>query len=465
MTTKTKQTVCCIVPLAFLLPLLRGAYVQPLFGATADGAGFGGVVSFGLYGVTLVVAALVLVAGEKGVARFLERRTAIAALTVIGLAGFLLCFLRDGAAVFGGAALLAVFLAGSLALWAEVLAGFSPARMIACASVGFVASFFTHLIAQLPSPVPDVQMLLVPLVSGSARLWCGEVPRRSDRSFLDASKELPLGFALSMALFCLVGNLFGGITGAFQTSVVSDSVFYMTAANLSIGLIIIVLVVFHVRTQKLLFWYWFVFSLGFLVGVFLSAFPDGTLLKVGSDIVTLSRVGIEFLLFLCVILIIAKTGTYSPGMLGALFILPVGLSVLLRGVVAPLVAHAVGEQLLGSFPIIVLGAGFALLFAQYAFVGKTYFEGFFESREAAGDGDCEQDALDSLHRAYGLTERETTVASYIAKGYSLNKIADLLSLSPNTIRSHYRSIYRKCAVHKRQELIEFVETLKGRSLL
>jgi DNA-binding NarL/FixJ family response regulator len=52
-----------------------------------------------------------------------------------------------------------------------------------------------------------------------------------------------------------------------------------------------------------------------------------------------------------------------------------------------------------------------------------------------------------------LTRREGEVLGLIAKGYSYNEIAELLKLSPNTIRAHIRNIYRKLAVKSRSEAV------------
>jgi DNA-binding NarL/FixJ family response regulator len=52
-----------------------------------------------------------------------------------------------------------------------------------------------------------------------------------------------------------------------------------------------------------------------------------------------------------------------------------------------------------------------------------------------------------------LTRREGEVLSLIAKGYSYNEIAEALNLSPNTVRSHIRNIYRKLAVKSRSEAV------------
>ena len=53
-----------------------------------------------------------------------------------------------------------------------------------------------------------------------------------------------------------------------------------------------------------------------------------------------------------------------------------------------------------------------------------------------------------------LTERENEVVKLLAKGKSYATIAEELSLSVNTIKTHTRNIYEKMHVSKREELID-----------
>lgn len=56
-----------------------------------------------------------------------------------------------------------------------------------------------------------------------------------------------------------------------------------------------------------------------------------------------------------------------------------------------------------------------------------------------------------LSHVEGLTEREEQVLAHLAKGHSYKEIADLLSISFETVRTHIRSIYEKLHVHSRTE--------------
>ena len=65
---------------------------------------------------------------------------------------------------------------------------------------------------------------------------------------------------------------------------------------------------------------------------------------------------------------------------------------------------------------------------------------------------CRAQAVATQHPR--LTERETEILKYILLGLTAPTIAERLSISENTAKTHMRRIYRKLEVHSRQELLE-----------
>lgn len=55
-----------------------------------------------------------------------------------------------------------------------------------------------------------------------------------------------------------------------------------------------------------------------------------------------------------------------------------------------------------------------------------------------------------------LTERESAVLAALAAGMSRADICESLQLSPNTVRTHVRSILRKCHVHSAPDAVALV---------
>jgi DNA-binding NarL/FixJ family response regulator len=56
-------------------------------------------------------------------------------------------------------------------------------------------------------------------------------------------------------------------------------------------------------------------------------------------------------------------------------------------------------------------------------------------------------------RASPLTPRETELLRLTAKGLTFDSIGELLEISPHTVVSHVKKIYRKLAVHSRSEAV------------
>ena len=63
----------------------------------------------------------------------------------------------------------------------------------------------------------------------------------------------------------------------------------------------------------------------------------------------------------------------------------------------------------------------------------------------------------SLSERFGLTQREAEVLLLFAQGRSAPFIAEKLTVSLSTVKSHIAHAYAKCGVHSRQELISLIE--------
>uniref|UniRef100_UPI0022DF009C helix-turn-helix domain-containing protein n=1 Tax=Eggerthella sinensis TaxID=242230 RepID=UPI0022DF009C len=65
--------------------------------------------------------------------------------------------------------------------------------------------------------------------------------------------------------------------------------------------------------------------------------------------------------------------------------------------------------------------------------------------------------IDALGLADPFSKREREVVALVLRGNNVPAIARKLYISENTTRDHMKSIYRKAAVHSRQELIDLFE--------
>ena len=64
----------------------------------------------------------------------------------------------------------------------------------------------------------------------------------------------------------------------------------------------------------------------------------------------------------------------------------------------------------------------------------------------------------------GLTPREAEILGLIAMGRSAKYIAEELTISHNTTRTHIKHVYEKLNIHSKQELLDLIESFDPNDL-
>jgi len=77
---------------------------------------------------------------------------------------------------------------------------------------------------------------------------------------------------------------------------------------------------------------------------------------------------------------------------------------------------------------------------------------FMETNRNAISRQCEK-----LAAVYSLSKREQEIAEHLARGRDVPYISNTLFISKNTVRTHSKKLYRKLAIHSRQELLDKLE--------
>jgi len=77
-----------------------------------------------------------------------------------------------------------------------------------------------------------------------------------------------------------------------------------------------------------------------------------------------------------------------------------------------------------------------------------YILDYFQHDEVASSN-----AVETVNRETLLTPKEKLVLQYISRGYSNKEIASALKISPHTVASHIKRIYRKLEVNSRNEAV------------
>lgn len=77
--------------------------------------------------------------------------------------------------------------------------------------------------------------------------------------------------------------------------------------------------------------------------------------------------------------------------------------------------------------------------------------------QAAESGDEIPDACEALATRCALTPREREVLSLLARGRTAAYVGRSLGISPDTAKTHIRSVYRKMDIHTQQDLMDLIE--------
>ena len=86
-----------------------------------------------------------------------------------------------------------------------------------------------------------------------------------------------------------------------------------------------------------------------------------------------------------------------------------------------------------------------------------YFIGLTSKQSQAKTSEkrtAEEEHLEAFSKAFRLTKRETEVMVLLVQGRSVNRNAEQLVVSPNTVKTHRNRLYAKLDVHDRQELLD-----------
>lgn len=95
---------------------------------------------------------------------------------------------------------------------------------------------------------------------------------------------------------------------------------------------------------------------------------------------------------------------------------------------------------------------------QFAFLGVVGGEEYLFRLSGAQ----EEGQEDALRQSFGLTQRESEVLLWIARGKSNKDIGDILGLSPRTVNKHLEQVYTKLGVENRASAaIKAIQSLQG----
>ena len=103
---------------------------------------------------------------------------------------------------------------------------------------------------------------------------------------------------------------------------------------------------------------------------------------------------------------------------------------------------------------------FGSMLLAIAFYGRNNMRSGWGSvvlRANAVSDDARSSSCETLAAMAGMTAREKSVFTSLAKGYTSKLIAEKLHIAPGTAKTHIKHVYSKLGLHSQQELIAMVE--------
>lgn len=361
-------------------------------------------------------------------------------------------------------------------MWITLLANMTSHQAVRLSCWSFLLSFLVSLASLAANPLRLLLLTAVPVISalawlGASRLHLGEVRTEADTlpsvkdTFLSNRTTNSTSFLASreivflLIFFMIVGALLRGLStdaGArFAPENVASDVILRNVLGMALALVIGIEVEFSLAKRRKLTLVAMPLCALLLVGVFILGFGPGEVANQGINLVTTVRLCLEFLLFLVILTCVNRDQELAIRSLALLFLLPQVCANFISYIGVPLLLETGNMQWEKYSAIFALGSALLLT------LGMLTVFGLLLSRPPAQPVSQKRsldDAFDQVAEEYHLTERETVVARELARGCSYKKVAETLYLSLSTIQSHARSIYRKCGVNSKQQLIDLVES-------
>ena len=201
------------------------------------------------------------------------------------------------------------------------------------------------------------------------------------------------------------------------------------------------------------------------VGVLLYAGDGAWGATGGAAVVSVVQLALDIMMLIALSRI-GSMGWATPFTVGVLSRLPLQVGVVLGNDLGTALAPLVSQPLASCVVVAAFGLACAVVAASATVYDRPRFlalvDAFENGGTSRGDAGGEGPAVPmetrcaQLARRCGLTPREHAVLCLLARGMSAPFISDQMSISRNTVDTHIKNIYRKAAVHSRDELITAV---------
>lgn len=449
--------------LAMLWPFLRRSFYGVTFAQSTD--------SQTCYIVFLAVAGLASI-----IAFALRKQVTVALnakpLPIVGAqiaasALMLLCALAPSdqagrnAECIAVAALLGIAFPLLVVMWGQASLSMASQKRLPALQAAVIAFIMGFALSTATVPFgSEASYLFVCFPALSSACWLGcHRKRRQPGCNIAKTRMLPLARILVLGLFLLLISLLRGpfYTGSIEYLPGWD-VIPPNALSALMAALTLALLTFNKSTRQAFRYAIIAFALVLLAGLLLAIYGDVAAASLRLIIVGKSC----FELFLWLLLTdsarnlrISAAAVFIPFFLA--FEL---LSSILSYLVSPLLVTLLSIPFSTVIPAFSLVTALVFVAGCFLYLSVGTGKVATQPRKEAEDDQAAQALsarLESLAGYRELTPREREIALLLAQGNSYKRVAELLFVSPSTVQTHAKALYRKLSIHSKQELIDHLQ--------
>lgn len=348
-----------------------------------------------------------------------------------------------------------------LILWGESLirsnAKFSVIHIGATFGCTLFASMVLGLI--MPGFATPVYSVLLVAISGILLILQSRAFENDYVTLLPKKASKPA--RNTVAVVCMIGFV-TSITCYYLTAIIPWESMPTQIFTFTIGvftasvMILLVCVLCSFRKEKTsifkIFPYYLVLVIAFLATFILST--DLYIISFIGALCISSLIEISLIMYFGILM---QKGFFSPATAFTLSVVSARFGIVIGNGIALIFEMTPSLAQVATDPLAVLG----ICLLAFLLIPITKREQSIINLTSAPVKPSEIDEIcNEVASEFVLSEREAEILKLIAKGNTANGIANKLFISPHTVNTHIRHIYDKVGIHKRSELLEYLNMRK-----
>lgn len=456
-----------VVGLAMWWPFLRNSISGAVF-ADADPSG----ATFGAFLLVSAVLALVCVVVPCVVGGAERRRWPLVVLCAGASLMLALKYQSDNPVVAWLA--LALFAGAYVVLpiaWANELygsLGWNVRRVLLVLIGSYALSFAVGLLSYAGYPWNLIRPVGAPVVSGVCWWLASSLPTAG--RWGNAAEPPVVANLTALCVFAVVLNCIGSVpigflqvgSGAYDPNALTLA---RDCLNIVLAVCLLLAVAVSRRFENVLIPSILVLAAFILGGVAVASLAREDLFTVGVGCLAAGKSCFSILLFiLAYVLGFRGLGWWRPARtFCVLLVLPTLASTLVWVRVVPWMVSDSGigySDFWGVLSLLFGGVVCVCLIGLLALIAMRV-------PRSVGDGGSYTlsvaDAVAAVGGEHRLTPREQELLGLLCEGNTFKRAGELLSMSPSTVQTHSKSIYRKLDIHTKQEAIDLVSAVRSGS--